>query len=299
MSANLPKRGFILEVSTWGEPKLPPKAERVYGKPNKSDYTGWYLDSRNGSVQSVAYRMPLAKKNKPKDKTSDASGSDNTAPAPRPDVTRRGNGHDRRLAHRRLARGARTRSDRGKYFDRAARARPGRRKRVGRLGTKLPIRRAAQQARRLIGEDGKLAYDDETLQQVAREVLIDVLSCRENRSNSGVVARVAGAAIGADEFLPNLATEEFLSCLSRGALEASLTGTPVLPRQRVKDTRAALVAHYADGRFVYPAALFAPPADVVAEWVDDNAPADEDDDPAVDDIDAGDDEHGGYAEAAE
>ena len=34
----------------------------------------------------------------------------------------------------------------------------------------------AQQARRLIGEDGKLAYDDETLQQVAREVLIDVLS---------------------------------------------------------------------------------------------------------------------------
>jgi hypothetical protein len=157
----------------------------------------------------------------------------------------------------------------------------------------------AQQARRLIGEDGKLAYDDETLQQVAREVLIDVLSCRENRSNSGVVARVAGAAIGADEFLPNLATEEFLSCLSRGALEASLTGTPVLPRQRVKDTRAALVAHYADGRFVYPAALFAPPADVVAEWADDNAPADEDDDPAVDDIDVGDDEHGGYAEAAE
>jgi hypothetical protein len=73
----------------------------------------------------------------------------------------------------------------------------------------------------------------------------------------------------------------------------------VLPRQRVKDTRAALVAHYADGRFVYPAALFAPPADVVAEWADDNAPADEDDDPAVDDIDVGDDEHGGYAEAAE
>ena len=130
-------------------------------------------------------------------------------------------------------------------------------------------------------------------------MLIDVLSCRENRSKSGVVARLAGAAIGADEFLPNLATEEFLSCLSRTALEASLQGTSVLPRPRVKDTRAALVAHYADGRFVHPAALFAPAADVVAEWAEDNTPADDDDDTAVDDSEAGDDEHGGYAEAAE
>lgn len=299
MSANLPKRGFILEVSTWGEPKLPPKAERVYGKPNKSDYTGWYLDSRNGSVQSVAYRMPLAKKNKPKDKTSDASDSDNTAPAPRPDVTRRGMdmiGDLRTDAlHEALARAP---IEENTLTALLVLALAGGNVSVA-SGRNSQYGVRAQQARRLIGEDGKLAYDDETLQQVAREVLIDVLSCRENRSNSGVVARVAGAAIGADEFLPNLATEEFLSCLSRGALEASLTGTPVLPRQRVKDTRAALVAHYADGRFVYPAALFAPPADVVAEWVDDNAPADEDDDPAVDDIDAGDDEHGGYAEAAE
>ena len=65
----------------------------------------------------------------------------------------------------------------------------------------------AQHARRLIDADGKLAFDRETLHQVVREVLIDVLSCRENRSKSGVVARLAGAAIGADEFLPNLATE--------------------------------------------------------------------------------------------
>ena len=87
--------------------------------------------------------------------------------------------------------------------------------------------------------------------------------------------------------------------MSRTALEASLQGTSVLPRPRVKDTRAALVAHYADGRFVHPAALFAPAADVVAEWAEDNTPADDDDDTAVDDSEAGDDEHGGYAEAAE
>ena len=299
MTANLPKRGFVIEVTTWGEPKLPPKAERVYGKPNKSDYTGWYLDPRNGSVQSVAYRMPQAKKDAAKGKGSRTAESESVAPAPRPDATRRGMdmiGDLRTDAlHEALGRapieddtltallvlafaGGNVSVASGRTSEYGARA---------------------QHARRLIDADGKLAFDRETLHQVVREVLIDVLSCRENRSKSGVVARLAGAAIGADEFLPNLATEEFLSCLSRTALEASLQGTSVLPRPRVKDTRAALVAHYADGRFVHPAALFAPAADVVAEWAEDNTPADDDDDTAVDDSEAGDDEHGGYAEAAE
>ncbi|WP_298277572.1 ParB N-terminal domain-containing protein [uncultured Bradyrhizobium sp.] len=299
MTANLPKRGFLIEVTTWGEPKLPPKAERVYGKPNKSDYTGWYLDPRNGSVQSVAYRMPQAKKAAANGKASPTTEAEGAAPAPRPDITRRGMdmiGDLRTDAlHEALGRapieddtltallvlafaGGNVSVASGRTSEYGARA---------------------QHARRLIGADGKLAFDRETLHQVAREVLIDVLSCRENRSKSGVVARIAGAAIGADEFLPNLATEEFLSCLSRTALEASLQGTSVLPRPRVKDTRAALVTHYADGRFVHPAALFAPAADVVAEWTEDNAPVDDDEGTAVEDIDAADDEHSGYAEAAE
>ncbi|MEH6952871.1 ParB N-terminal domain-containing protein (plasmid) [Nitrobacter sp. NHB1] len=299
MTANLPKRGFVIEVTTWGEPKLPPKAERVYGKPNKSDYTGWYLEPRNGSVQSVGYRMPQAKKAAAKGKGSRTAEADSAGPAPRPDVTRRGMdmiGDLRTDAlHEALGR-APIEDDTLTALLVLAFA-------AGNVsvasGRTSEYGARARQARRLIGADGKLAFDRETLHQVAREVLIDVLSCRENRSNSGVVARVAGAAIGADEFLPSLATEEFLSCLSRSALEASLQGTSVLPRPRVKDTRAALVAHYADGRFVYPAALFAPAADVVAEWAEDNAPVDDDDDTAVDDIDAGDDEHSGYAEAAE
>ena len=48
--------------------------------------------------------------------------------------------------------------------------------------------RIGRHAVRLIGEDGKLAFDRDTLQQVARAALIDVLSCRENRSDIGVVA---------------------------------------------------------------------------------------------------------------
>ena len=98
-------------------------------------------------------------------------------------------------------------------------------------------------AARLIGEDGKLAFDRDTLQQVARATLIDVLSCRENRSDSGVAAHIAGDAIGADTFLPNMATDDFLSCLSRTGIEAVCKDTSVFPRQRVKDTRTALVQH--------------------------------------------------------
>ena len=56
MTANLPKKGVIAETTNWGEVKLPPKAERVYGKPTKSDCTAMYLD-RDGRVQTVHYRL--------------------------------------------------------------------------------------------------------------------------------------------------------------------------------------------------------------------------------------------------
>ena len=144
---------------------------------------------------------------------------------------------------------------------------------------------------RLIDKDGKLAFDRETLQQVARAVLIDVLSCRENRSDSGIVARVAGEAIGADSFLPNMGTEEFLSCLSRTALEGVCGSTPVLPRPRVKDTRAELVKHFADGRLVHSVALFAPAPDKIAAWIDRFSAADADEfDDAPDESDTGEEE---------
>jgi ParB family chromosome partitioning protein len=119
----------------------------------------------------------------------------------------------------------------------------------------------------LFGEDGRLSHDRETLLRAARQVLIQVLSCRENRSKSGLLALVAGQAIGADRFLPNMGTEGFLAALSRGALEASCAGTPVLPRARVKDTRAALVDHFTEVTFLHPSALFAPAAAEISQWV--------------------------------
>jgi hypothetical protein len=87
-------------------------------------------------------------------------------------------------------------------------------------------------------------------------MLIGVLSCRENRSQSGVIARIAGEAIGASLRLPNMATDEFLSCLSRGALETAARAENVNIAPRAKDTRARMTMRFKEGTFVYPGALF-------------------------------------------
>lgn len=127
--------------------------------------------------------------------------------------------------------------------------------------------RMERHAVQLVDAVGRLEFEMDTLRVVAREALIDVLSARENRTDSGIVARIAGATIAADEFLPNMATDEFLACLSRPALERSCANTSVLPRQKVKDTRAALVEHFKEGRFVHAAALFAPDGEKLSAWL--------------------------------
>jgi ParB family transcriptional regulator, chromosome partitioning protein len=132
-------------------------------------------------------------------------------------------------------------------------------------------------AARLIGEDGKLAFERDTLQQVARSLLVDVMSCRHNRSDSGLAARIAGDVIGADAFLPNMATEEFLACLSRSALEAAADASGVPVRIKVKDTRAALVDHFAGGSFIHPASMIAPAGNEVSAWAARFAPTASDD----------------------
>jgi hypothetical protein len=90
----------------------------------------------------------------------------------------------------------------------------------------------------------------DTVRVAARFALIDVLSCRRAMSNSGAVSRVAGEAIGADAFLPNMGTEDFLLCLSRQSLETTAKEANVQPRLRVRETRAALVDHFGKGHLV-------------------------------------------------
>ena len=83
---NLPERGSLIDCDQWGQPKLPPKAERAYGNPDPSHHTGWYLDERTGEVKSVAYRLPEARSAK-----VTANGETIAAPSRvRPDVTSQG-----------------------------------------------------------------------------------------------------------------------------------------------------------------------------------------------------------------
>jgi ParB family chromosome partitioning protein len=272
MTSNLPKKGAIVEVNSWGQPELPKKASQVHGKPGKGDHTGMYLD-REGKVQTVHYRLPEAQTAKGQSATT----GDGSQPADmavgskaRHEVTLKGLemiGDFRTDAlHEALGRapieddmlmallvlslaGLNVRIDSGandQVFGRG---------------------RFERHAARLFTEDGQLSFDIDTVRVAARSALIDVLSCRRGMSNSGVVSRIAGEAIGADAFLPNMGTEDFLLCLSRQSLETAAKEANVQPRSRVRETRAALVEHFQNAHLVHSSALFAPDAEGVTSLI--------------------------------
>ena len=274
MTNHLPKKGVIAETNNAGQAMLPPKAERVYGKPGKGDCAAMYLD-RDGKVQTVHYRMPEPKAAKGKKGAAGdvGGGGDDEGQSlgnARPDVTRKGVemiGDLRTDAlHEALAR-APIEDDTLTALLVLALAARNVTVLSGASDGLYGVAFRERHAVRLVGQTGELAFDRDALRAATRAALIDTLSARQNRTDSGIVARIAGAAIGADNFLPNMATEDFLSCLSRTALERACANASVLPRQRAKDTRAALVERFKDERFVYPAALFAPDTGEVAAWL--------------------------------
>ena len=273
---HLPEKGTLLTQNEYGQPELPKKAERIYGKPGKGDITGHYLDPNSGEVKTVAYRMPVAKKPA---KAENGAGpaetpDDGTAAAPstrsRPDVTSRGNAMIGDLRTDALHRALQDNA----FSDQTL---------IGLLVLALAAKNVSVQGpnetgawdRHALGariaQGGVLTADDALLRQTAREMLISVLSCRDNMSNSGVVACVAGAAIDAVAYLPNMATEEFLACLSRAALERSATSEGLRVEVRVKDTRARMVERFKDGVWLYPAGQFTPSAEAISDLAGDEA----------------------------
>ena len=271
MTSNLPKRGAIVEVNSWGQPELPKKANQVYGKPSKSDHAALYLD-RDGKVQTVHYRMPEAAKSK----GGTMHGSDDVidgdsvpAPKARPDVTQKGQdmiGDFRTDAlHDALSRAP---IEDDMLMALLVLAFAGQNVRVdsGAGGALYGGARFGRHVARLMTEEGRLSFDMDTVRVAARATLIDVLSCRRGMSNSGVVSRLAGEAIGADSYLPNMGSEEFIASLSRQALETVAKDAGLEPRARVRETRSALVTHFeGETNLVHSSALFAPdPADAVA-----------------------------------
>src|SRR5476651_1670634 len=98
---NLPERGTLLPVDDYGQGQLPKKAERVYGKPGKTDLVGHFIDARSGEVETIAYRLAEAKKaGRPVVGTTTAGGDtigatgddgeDTPVARTRPDVTQKG-----------------------------------------------------------------------------------------------------------------------------------------------------------------------------------------------------------------
>lgn len=280
MTNNLPRPGAIVEVNSWGQPELPKKAAQVYGKPSKSDQTALYLD-RDGRVQTVHYRMPETAKPKESSPKGAAEGGDDagafTTQKVRPDVTQKGHdmiGDFRTDAlHEALSR-APIEDDMLMALMVLAFAGQNVRVDSGADGTFFGGKRLSRHAVTLFDEHGKFAFDQDTLRIAVRSVLVDVLSCRRGMSNSGMVSRIAAEAIGADAYLPNMGSEEFLLCLSRQALEASCAEASIQPRPKVRESRAALVEHFQSERFVHMSARFAPPAEELLGWIRVSAPTD-------------------------
>ena len=318
MTTNLPKKGVIIETNNYGQPELPKKAERVYGKPSKSDHVAMYLD-RDGKVQSVVYRMPEEKMANGKSAgvpaSGDASMDESTVAAQkqRPDVTQKGLdmiGDFRTDAlHEALGRAP---IEDDMLMALLVLAFAGQNVRVdsGASDAVVGSKRLKRHAAHLFSEDGKLEFDVDTVRVAARSVLIDVLSCQRGMSNSGAVSRIAGDAIGADRFLANMGSEDFLLCLSRQALERAAKNANVSLRQKVRETRSALVEHFKDGHFVHASALFAPDAGEIADLMrhgessgddsaEDNLSKDGGDDESATDDGAANDAIGGDAKDAD
>jgi ParB family chromosome partitioning protein len=257
LDAHMPKNGVLLETDEYGNAKLPPKAQRTWTKPKKGDQIGFTVHPRDGTIQELVFRMPELETKKGKGRAS-RNGEDET-PAPkktRPEITYKGTEIIGALRTEALVKGLEANP-----IDDATL--------IGLLILALNARNVGIQTHggsgnatrtklvQSITEGGRLSQDAERLRVVVRQTLANVLSCTLGHGDSGLPARIAGDAIGADVHLGHMATEDFLSCLSKAAIERVGSGLNVQPRQRVKDTRAAVVADAAGSTYVHPAALFA------------------------------------------
>ena len=255
VDANMPKNGAWIEIDEYGREKLPPRAQRTWTKAKKGDQIGYAIHPRNGTIHEVVFRVsePDAKKGKDR-----SIGGGDDAPAPkktRPEITQKGTEIIGALRTEALIKSLEVNACDDMTL-------------IGLLVLALDAKNVAVQSDQpthstrtklvqSITEGGRLTHDAERLRVVARQMLAAVLSCSIGRSDSGLVARIAGDALGADAHVGNMATEDFLGCLSKAGIEKVGSALRVLPRPRAKDTRAEVVKQASGTTYVHPAALFA------------------------------------------
>ncbi len=289
----LPAGGTLIPTDEYGRPALPRKAQHVYGKPGKGDVTGYYLNGHTGAVETLAYRLPEAKTPAKPGRDGQAVPEPESPVRVRPDLTQKGAAIIGALRTDALHQALRQAPiEDAKLVALLVLALAGKNVSVQSGSGAAAWDRSAIAAG--LAEGGVLTADDDLARAAAREMLAATLSCRDNQSDSGPLARVAGEAVDAARHLPNMATEEFLSCLSKPGLGKAALDAGVRVEDRAKDTRARMVERFKTGRYVYPAALFTLTADEMA-----NAREAEPrrHDPGREWVRAGDEAEGGDAEA--
>ena len=251
--ANMPKNGAWIEIDEYGREKLPPRANRTWAKPKKGDQIGFAIDPRDGKIHEVVFRVSEPDVTKGKDRST-CGGDDASAPKKtRPEITQKGTEIIGVLRTEALVKSLEVNAcDDMTLIGLLVLAFDG--KNVS-VQSDRPTHSTRTKLVQSITEGGRLTHDAERLRVVARQMLATVLSCSVGRSDSGLVARIAGDALGADAHIGNMATEDFLGCLSKaGKVGSSLS---VLPRPRAKDTRAEVIKQASGATYVHPAALFA------------------------------------------
>lgn len=255
LEANLPENGVLLKAGEYGSATLPPKANRFYGKAGTGgESVGLFLDERTGKVEQVLFTVPApaTKREKGEDGLPDMPAK------PRAAVTQKGEAMVGDMRTDALHAALREEPiDDGQLIALLVMAFAGNNVDVKSAVAGLNIcHRERAEIANTLTEGGVVTSDPAVLRSAARAMLTHALSCRVQWSGSGEVARIAGDAIGADAHLPNMATQEFLSCLSKAAMQdvAVALNVPVQPTGRA--TRGAVIAKVGEGRWVHPTAAF-------------------------------------------
>jgi len=268
IEANLPENGVVLQAEQYGGIKLPPKAQRFYGKPGSGESVGYCVNESTGKVDTVLFTLP-APAGKAKGGDGATDGTPDLPTKPRADVTQKGEAMIGDMRTDALHAALRDEPiDDQRLIALLVLAFAGNNVEVKTGLAQGPMQRDSRaEIAGLLTEGGAVTSDPATLQKAARAMLAYTLSCRKNWSGSGAVARLAGDAIGADAHLPNMATAEFLSALSKAATEGVAIGLGVPVQPTGKATRGAVIARVGEGRWVYPQAVFSGAAEVMAEQV--------------------------------
>jgi len=266
IEANLPENGVVLQAEQYGGPKLPPKAQRFYGKPGTGgESVGYCVNEATGAVDTVLFTLPA-----PAGKTTGGGVADGTPELPkkaRADVTQKGEAMIGDMRTDALHAALRDEPiDDQRLIALLVLAFAGSNVEVKTGLARGPTQRDGRaEIASLLTEGGTITSDPAALQAAARAMLAYALSCRDNWSQSGAVARLAGDAIGADAHLPNMATVDFLSCLSKAAVEGVALDLDVPVQPTGKATRGAVIARVGEGRWVYPQAVFSGAAEAMTE----------------------------------